>query len=108
MSIDDDPPAIACRLSATEYRDRISWIAELNRAALRGSGRAGRGITLIYDASAADRVREFVRRERDCCPFLEFVVRRGPDTVTVTVEPRADVDAGGDELFAPYLTGRRT
>lgn len=108
MSNDPEPPAIACHLSAAGYQDRVAWIAELNSSALRDYRRDGRRIELTYDASAAERVGEFVRRERLCCPFLDFSLELHKDVVTLQIEAPHDVADAADALFAPYITqGRR-
>ncbi len=107
MSNDQQSAAIACNLSATEYHDRIAWIEDLNKAALRDYRRDGRRIELGYGASEAVRVREFVQRERQCCPFLEFAVRRGDDRIVVTIVAPPEVGESADALFECYITGNR-
>lgn len=96
----NDP--IACNLSAADYQDRVAWIADLNATALRGYRRDGRRVVITYDASAAQRVNEFVRRERQCCPFLEFDIDRRDHEVVLTIEAPAEVADHADVLFAPY------
>lgn len=75
-----------CTLGPEELHRRLAWIAELNRAGLFSHRRSGNGLELTYDASVTHRVREFVRRERACCGFLEFRVRDEADTIVLTVE----------------------
>lgn len=106
MSNDAELPAIACTLSAAEYRDRIAWIADLNRSALLGYRRDGRRIALNYHASYAARVRDFVGREQRCCPFLGFAVEFHGDVLTVEVEAPVEAAEAADALFDPYLAGR--
>lgn len=50
-----------------------------------------------------DVVREFVRRERECCPLLDFSLRESRDTVTLLIAVSADLSRAADDLFAPYI-----
>ncbi|KKW64830.1 hypothetical protein BST23_19480 [Mycolicibacterium elephantis] len=95
-------PSPACNLPPGDYRKRLAWIGELNSSALREYRRADREVELRYDASAVDQVREFVRRERECCPLLVFTVREDRDAVVVRIEVPEDLSRSADELFAPY------
>ncbi|RDH77660.1 hypothetical protein DVS77_14910 [Mycolicibacterium moriokaense] len=108
MSEHAEPPAIACALSGADYRDRLAWIAELNRAALRSYRRVGPHVELVYDSAAAPQVYEFVRRERTCCPFLEFAVRLEDGTLTVQIDAPDQAADAADALFQPYLIGGST
>ena len=94
--------AIACALEAAEYKARLAWIQRLNAAALRDYSRDGSRIELTYDRSAIVRVREFVRREQHCCPFLQFTTRDEKDSLLVVIEVpeiRAEL---ADALFGGY------
>lgn len=51
--------------SSGEYEARLEWIADLIRDALLSQAR--RDLELAY---AAERLREMVRKEQDCCAFL--------------------------------------
>jgi hypothetical protein len=94
--------AVACTLGAADYKHRLAWIAELNTAALHDYRRAGARIELTYHPSAEARVRELVRREQQCCPFLDFSVRREDDVVMLEITGPEDVGDAADALFAPY------
>lgn len=102
MAKDEESSVIACTLAGAEYMDRAEWIEELNAAALRGYWRDGSRITLAYNVSAAARVRELVRRERQCCPFLGFTIWEGSDVVVVVIEAPKEAATAADALFAPY------
>ena len=105
MSGDTPPPAIACSLTAAAYRERSAWIDELNRAALRRYRRDGSRIRLTYDRAAVSRVREFVRLERDCCPFLDFALQEREHTVVLTISAPPEAGAAADTLFESYTPG---
>ena len=82
-TVTDTP--IACTLTASDYKARLGQIAELARDALRSHDRNGLVLTLRYDAAAAQRVRDMVRRERDCCAFLAFACREQGNEIVVTI-----------------------
>ena len=85
---------IACTLSAGDYRDRLKHIAGLARDSLRSHDRNGLVLTLRYDASAADRVKEMVRREQECCPFLNIAVREETHQIVVSVTAPEEAGVG--------------
>lgn len=99
--MDQVESATSCTLDSTDYRQRLAWIEQLNAAALRGYHREGARIELTYDSAAARPVREFVRAEQDCCPFLEFTVDEDENTLVVTIMAPSDVIEAADELFLP-------
>lgn len=94
---------IACALGTGEFRERIDWIAELNRAALLDARREGSRFILTYRPDHAGRVREMVHWERQCCAFLGFDLKEEEDSVTLVIEaPKAAGDAL-DAIFEPFL-----
>ena len=99
------PVPIACTLGAGDFADRVSWIAELNRSALRAHRRDGLALTLDYAPEAASRVHDLVARERACCAFLAFRVDAAAERVRLTVEAPAETRDALDQLFAPFLAG---
>jgi hypothetical protein len=60
---------IACTLIDRDFRDRLAWIAELTRDALRGYERADLSLKLRYAGEATQRVQEMILKERACCDF---------------------------------------
>jgi hypothetical protein len=76
---------IACTLDIGGFKQRLAWIAELNRDALRGHERHGLVLHLRYDAKFSDRVKEMVRREKQCCAFLKFHIRQEEDDVLLAI-----------------------
>lgn len=102
MSRDTKSSAIACALVAADYKERLAWIEELNRASLRAYRRDGSRIELAYDLSATVRVREFVRREQQCCPFLEFAIQEGENAIFLVIEAPEDACEAADVLFGSY------
>jgi hypothetical protein len=81
---------IACTLDIGGFKQRLAWIAELNHDALRSHESDGLVLRLRYDAKSADRVKEMVRRERQCCAFLRFDIRHESDDVLLTITAREE------------------
>lgn len=102
------PAPIACTLGAGAYQERLAWIAELNRSALRGARREDARLILSYDPRAATRVREMVRREQECCAFLQLELYEGENGLTLVVTaPEAARDVL-DAIFDPFVTGSKS
>jgi len=96
-------PPIACTLAPGDFRDRLAWIADLNRTALLSCRQQRLTLELTYRIEAVDRVRELVRREQECCGFLRFALREEPDVVCLTIILPEDARDGLGVLFAPFL-----
>jgi hypothetical protein len=99
---------VACTLAAGDHKDRIAWIGELNAAALRDYQRVGGRIELVYEPSAAARVREFVRREHECCPFLDFTIQEDRDALILVIEAPENASEAADALFGTYTATRHS
>jgi hypothetical protein len=95
---------IACTLTSGDYATRLAWIAELNRTALRSHDRRGLALHLVYAQEAADRVRELVQREQQCCAFLQFAVRDAAGAIQLTIEAPEEARGALDAVFAPFLS----
>ena len=100
---------IACSLEAGTYKERLAWIATLNRAGLESARRDGLRLILSYRGDCAERVREMVRREQQCCGFLRFELTEdlaeARDSVTLVITaPEGAADAL-DVIFEPYHAG---
>jgi hypothetical protein len=83
MSADTKASALACALTAADYKQRLAWIDELNPA-------------------ATARVREFVDREQACCPFLEFTIHEGEKAVLLVIKVPEDAREAADVLLGSY------
>jgi hypothetical protein len=97
-----EPTPIACTLGQGDYRQRLAWIADLNRDALRAQQRDGLRLELTYAPAARDRVREMVARERDCCAFLTFDLQQEADAVRLVIEAPEDARDVLDAVFEPF------
>ncbi|WP_163271066.1 hypothetical protein [Chelativorans alearense] len=94
---------IACTLETGEFRERLDWIAELNQAALLDCRREGPQLVLTYHPDYAERVREMVRRERQCCAFLGFDLKEEKESVRLTIKAPRGMANAVDAIFEPFL-----
>jgi hypothetical protein len=97
---------IACTLSPGDYRERASWLAELNRDALLSFRHDGLWLELVYAGRAAARVAELVERERRCCSFLSFGMFAEGDTVRVVVDAPEHAREASATLFEQFRSGK--
>ncbi|MEX1061323.1 MAG: hypothetical protein WED13_09930 [Methyloceanibacter sp.] len=95
---------IACTLDIGGFKERLAWIAELNRDALRGHKQDGLVLQLRYDAKAADRVKDMVRREKQCCAFLRFDVRHEGDDVLLSITAPEEARVASETLFEQFVS----
>jgi hypothetical protein len=102
------PAPIACTLRPRDRRQRLAWIAELNRDALCGQHRDGLRLELTYAPAALDRVREMVAREQACCAFLSFNLRQQADSVRLVIEAPEDARNAIDAVFASFQAPEST
>ena len=84
MTIVEASP-IACTLRLGEFKDRLAWIAALNKDALRKYQRRDLVLELSYALEARERVREMVRNEQACCAFLAFELHETGNEIRLTV-----------------------
>ncbi|WFU14030.1 hypothetical protein [Bradyrhizobium sp. CB3481] len=102
MSIVEAAP-IACTLTPGEHKNRMSWIAALNRDALRGHRRRDLVLELRYAPEARARVAEMVRNEQLCCGFLAFDLHEAEDEIRLTIAAPEAAREAADSLFEPFL-----
>lgn len=95
-------PPIACTLDTGAFKDRITWIADLNARSLTSSQRNDLTLTLEYRPSARDDVRELVRGERACCAFLDFDLAERADKLILTIIAPETARAAADMLFEQF------
>ena len=101
-----DQQPIACTLTAGDLRDRLAWIAALNRDELRGYDHAGLMLRLRYSPQARQRVAELMRQEQACCAFLTFEMHEEPDAVTLTIKAPEEAQTTVDALFEAFLVAK--
>ena len=102
MSIVEAAP-IACSLTLGAYKDRLAWIAALNKDALRGHRRRDLVLELRYAIEARARVLEMVRNEQACCAFLAFELHESGNEIRVTVAAPEAAREAADGLFEKFV-----
>lgn len=98
----DEIAPIACTLDTGSFKERLNWIADLNRRALRESHRDDLKLTLSYDPSAIDDVRRMVADEQTCCAFLDFDIVKLPDVIAVSITAPEGAREAAETLFEPF------
>src|SRR5262249_3988362 len=94
---------IVCTLGPDDLRGRIEWIRDLTRDALLAHERDGLVLRLRYAARARDLVREMVRREQECCGFLDVLLEQDAQGSAVTITVPEKARSAADLLFATYV-----
>jgi hypothetical protein len=102
MSIVEAAP-IACTLTPGEHKDRVSWIAALNKDALRGHRRRDLVLELRYAPEARARVHEMVRSEQGCCGFLTFDLQEAEGEIRLTITAPEAAREAADSLFEQFV-----
>jgi hypothetical protein len=95
--------SIACKLAPGEFKERLAWIDALARDALRSHQRCDLVLDLRYVPEARDRVREMVRNEQLCCPFLTFDLREEPDEIRLIITAPEPARESADMLFEQFV-----
>lgn len=98
-----EPSPIACTLAPDAFKDRMGWIATLNKDALRKYVRRDLVLELNYVPKARERVREMVRNEQRCCAFLDFRLHETADEIRLTVTAPEAARENADALFAQFI-----
>jgi hypothetical protein len=93
---------IACTLTASDFKERVSWIRDLAGESLLRVRREPLALHLTYDVAAADRVREMVRNEEACCAFLRFDLRSDARGIHLTITAPEGARETANELFAYF------
>jgi hypothetical protein len=96
-------PPIACTLTGHNLQERLAAILALTRDALQGFERRGLILDLRFAGNAAARVREMVRKERDCCGFLTFDLREVEQEVRLTITAPEEAREAADFLFEQFV-----
>jgi hypothetical protein len=102
MTIVEASP-IACTLAPGAFKDRLAWIAALNKDALRKYARRDLVLELSYAREARERVHEMVRNEQACCTFLAFELREAGNEIRLTVTASETAREAADALFEQFV-----
>jgi len=102
MKAEDQPPALACHLDAGDYQQRTRQFANLNREFLLESRQVELGCELTYSLSAIVQLRELVRLEQKCCPFLCFQLQPGQSSIKLLITVPESARDCVDALLEPF------
>ena len=102
MTIVDVSP-IACTLAPGAFKDRLAWMAALNKDALRKYARRDLVLELSYALEARERVHEMVRNEQACCTFLAFELHETGNEIRLTITAPERAREAADELFEQFV-----
>ena len=102
MTIVEASP-IACTLRLGEFKDRLAWIAALNKDALRKYERRDLVLELSYAPEAREHVHEMVRNEQACCAFLAFELHETGNEIRLTVTAPETARGAADALFEQFV-----
>src|SRR5215208_103477 len=94
---------IACTLAPGAFKDRLGWIAALNKDALRKYERRDLVLQLSYAPEACERVQEMVRNEQGCCGFLAFELRETGSEIRLTITAPERAREAADALFEQFV-----
>jgi len=100
---------LACSSSGDLIAEQAGQLRRLAAQALLESRRTTTGLRLRFTASREVEagLREFVGWERGCCPFLDFVLRTGPEEICVDVHAPREASPILD-LLAAVIDTKRT
>jgi len=94
---------ITCTLGLSDLKARIGEIASLNSDALRHHEHRGLKLELVYGRQARERVHEMVRKEKECCAFLDFDIREDAENVRLIIRTPESARAAAALVFAPFI-----
>ena len=103
MVMPEPADTLACSLTGEEMRERAAEARALAGRALMGREPTAEGLRLRFRESPGveEAVRSFVRREKQCCPFFDFELRRAGDGLELAVAAPPEARGLLDSLFAP-------
>jgi len=92
---------IACTLSPTDMARRGEELREIARAALIDRMRHAGGVRLVFTSSEAIEaaLRDLIRRERECCAFLDFRLDSQAERLTLDIAGPSDAQGMLDGIF---------
>lgn len=101
-STEEKEAPIACTLDAGDFKARTSQIEALASRHLLRVSRQPLSIELTYAAEALPELRELVRKEEECCAFLDFDLTEIPDGLRLKITAPEAVGDAADTLFSHF------
>lgn len=101
---ENKPPVVACSLGSADYQARRQRFADLNRQFLLGKLQYDLSLELTYSSNAAPELRDLLRLEEECCPFLRFQFEPSPNSIKLSITVPESARDSADALLEPFLT----
>ena len=105
MAPAETPVPIACALAGPTMAERLRRIKALTDTSLLSHELKVDQLRLVYRHDAAKEVRAIAELERDCCPFLDFVIEEVGRSIVLIVSAPPDAREPAAWLFAQFLRG---
>ncbi|KQS91041.1 hypothetical protein ASG42_11135 [Rhizobium sp. Leaf391] len=99
---------IACTLDAADFKARTQLIHALSSHHLVAAKREELTLRLTYTPDAFDAVQELVSKERVCCAFLDFNLKRDRDGVHLKITAPKEATEAADLLFAHFTPSQNS
>ncbi|MGQ3213720.1 hypothetical protein [Shinella sp.] len=91
---------IACPLDSGDFKTRTEQMAALAHRHLTQVSREPLSNALTYAPEALSELRDLVRKERECCAFLNFDLKEDADGLHLTITAPEAARNAADTLFA--------
>ena len=90
-----------CSLAPEEKDERGREIRRIATAGLLARSRDAQAVRLTYrpSDSTEEALRDLIRRERECCPFLDFELRSSVDELTLEISAPPSGSAVLDAIY---------
>lgn len=90
----NESPALACSLQADQLAERGRDFSRLAQRALTRRARKEGAVVLTYRATpeVEEALRELIRREAECCPFLDIELLAGEGELSLRVSAPAGAE----------------
>jgi len=97
---------IACSLRDAELKDRLNQLRTGLFARVTSVREKGEGFTFFFDAAddTVTDVLEFIRMERQCCPFLTFQLTVNPSPQAIALHLGAAGETGLSFVREMFVT----
>ena len=103
MSVPDSD--LVCSLTATDYRDRqAAWRKVGNYVTASTAVPGGLRMSFAPTRRLADSLKELVRLEGECCPWMAFALSESPHGIELSITAKGvDGEQAVRETFAPLV-----
>lgn len=99
---------IACTLDAVDFKTRTAQIEAIASRYLRHVSREPLAIELTYAHEALPELRDLVRKETECCAFLDYDLKDSRDGVHLRITTPEVASDVADTLFAHFAPSTET